>query len=253
MASGRVERGEQADRREHADARVGRPPPPRRDHADDGGEAGEQDQRADDERGLVGRAEHGDGPVLHAGRHPVDHRLPHRHDRVLGTVHEAGHQLGDPQGHGRGQHARPGPLAERWPSPPSPPAGLGAVVRRERRLLAHHHATLTTCSPPGLVELALDGPDVGPRAGRAHGGPAAGPSVDLDHPTERRVSVGGLGQRATERAGGHRWQPYRRQARSLRRPTTPTVIAESGLTSAAARLPFVAMDLPCPPRSGPVP
>src|SRR6476620_1843387 len=77
--------------------------------------------------------------------------------------------------------------------------------------------TIIGASPPRLVELALDRPHVGPRAGGTHDRSPVGAAVDLDHPPERHVLVG-VGSRAAQRTRGHHRQPYRRRPGSLRRP-----------------------------------
>ena len=116
-----AQRGGQADRGEDHQAGVPVGQPAHRDHPDQRREDGQRDQDAVDQRRLVVRAERGDREVLHRRGSEVDRGLPDHDRRGALPRAQAGHELADAQGHGRGEHARGGPV--RGLIPPGAPRG----------------------------------------------------------------------------------------------------------------------------------
>ena len=106
-APGRLTAAADAQPGEHREPGQPVADPADRQHADQRGEPGQQDQDAGDQRLLVVRPEVRDREVLDRDRRQVDRRLADRDDRRAVRADERGRQLGYAQRHGAARPASP--------------------------------------------------------------------------------------------------------------------------------------------------
>ena len=126
---GEAERGEPGHRRPSGRSQAGRP--------EGGADQQRHDHDADDQRRLVGGAQHADGGPGHAPARLADEQVADAADQRLVALAEAGDELAHPEGHagaGRaGQRAWP---RVGWTVPPGTSGGCGTGPRGHRRTRA---------------------------------------------------------------------------------------------------------------------
>ena len=107
------QRGEQTDHREAGQAQQAVAQPPRGRHPDAGGQDGQHHQDAGDQRGLVVRAEGGDGEVLHRRGRVVDGQAADGGQRRSLRAADPGDELSHAERHACGQQAGQHPEGSR--------------------------------------------------------------------------------------------------------------------------------------------